>query len=159
MGLHISVCNTGKGYPLKTKVWALLLGTNHSSKKKNDEKTSSLKKVTLPKQSVIFWEEYHFCFLLLLQEPIHSLFFMYFCVQSFSWSRDDWSDKCSGKKNSSSQLRQKRENLGRFHHCYENMNKFSALSVLFIFSKSQTNLVTEIRHAQYQFNKCVCLCV
>lgn len=64
-----------------------------------------------------------------------------------------------GKKNSSSQLRQKRENLGRFHHCYENMNTFSALSVLFIFSKSQTNLVTEIRHAQYQFNKCVCLCV
>lgn len=64
-----------------------------------------------------------------------------------------------GKKNSISQLRQKRENLGRFHHCYENMNTFSALSVLFIFSKSQTNLVTEIRHAQYQFNKCVCLCV
>lgn len=66
-----------------------------------------------------------------------------------------------GKKISSSQLRQKRENLGRFHHCYENMTRFSALSVLFIFFRKvrQTWLQKSDMHSINSISVCVCVCV
>lgn len=63
-----------------------------------------------------------------------------------------------GKKISSSQLRQKRENLGRFHHCYENMNKFSAFSAFYFFEKSD-KLGYRNQTCTVSINKCVCLCV
>lgn len=110
---------------------------------------------------LFFWEEYHFCFLLLLQEPIHSLCFMYFCVQCFSWSRDDWSDKCSGGKKTVFHSWDKREKTWadfitamriwiHFQHCQ---------CFLFFRKVRQTWLQKSDMHSINSISVCVCVCV